>query len=67
MAKTPPETLNTVEERCSICSTDTPHRVQIELRTESHKLENAVFSREPYRVATCADCGWTTSRRMSSA
>lgn len=54
-------------EPCEACGTDTPHAVHIELRTESKKRENAAFSREPYRVATCALCGHTTSLRMNNA
>jgi len=54
-------------EPCEQCARDTPHTVRIELRTESRKRENAAFSREPYRVATCSHCGHTTSLRMNNA
>ena len=54
-------------EPCEACARETPHSVRIELRTESRKRENAVFSREPYRVATCTHCGLTTSLRMNNA
>jgi hypothetical protein len=54
-------------ERCEDCAGETPHTVHIELKTESDKRENAAFSREPYRVATCGYCGATTSQRMNDA
>ena len=54
-------------EPCDECARDTLHSVHIELRTESRKRENAAFSREPYRVATCTHCGETTSLRMNNA
>ena len=55
------------EERCEGCGRETPHTVSIELKTESKKRENAAYSREPYRVATCRLCGDTTSLRMNNA
>lgn len=55
------------DEPCDDCGRETPHSVSIELRTESQKLENAAYSREPYRVATCRFCGQTTSQRMNNA
>lgn len=58
---------NTFDERCDACGSETPHSVQIELKTESRKRENAQYSREPYRVATCRLCGRTTSQRMNNA
>lgn len=54
-------------EPCDACARVTPHSVRIELKTESRKRENAAFSREPYRVATCTHCGRTTSLRMNNA
>lgn len=54
-------------EPCEACGRETPHSVRIELRTESRKRENAAFSREPYRVATCTHCSRTTSLRMNNA
>ncbi|UHH14845.1 DUF7835 family putative zinc beta-ribbon protein [Halobacterium litoreum] len=54
-------------EQCENCGRETPHQVSVELRTESSKSENAEFSREPYRVATCRACGEETSQRMNNA
>ncbi len=54
-------------EPCSVCGRETEHAVSIELRTESMKRENAAYSREPYRVATCTRCGETTAIRMNNA
>ena len=54
-------------ESCASCQRETPHNVRIEIRTESRKRENAQFSREPYRVATCQYCGGETTLRMNNA
>jgi hypothetical protein len=54
-------------ERCEHCGRETPHAVRIELRTESTRERNAAFSREPYRVSQCRDCGTETARRMNDA
>jgi hypothetical protein len=54
-----------VEEACDNCPGTTPHEVQIEIRTESDKDRNAEFSREPYRVTKCLECGQTTNQRMN--
>ena len=56
-----------VEEPCDNCATATPHDVNIKIRTESDKDENTEFSREPYRVTECLDCGETSSQRMNNA
>ena len=56
-----------VSEECSTCGRVTPHRVAVEILTESAKAENAEFSREPYRVSECAVCGATTRTRMNNA
>ncbi|MFC7227026.1 hypothetical protein N0B31_06395 [Salinirubellus salinus] len=56
-----------VEEECAECGRPTPHAVAIEIRTESEKRENAAFSREPYRVATCRACGTEDAIRMNNA
>ena len=58
---------DTHTEPCPDCGRDTPHSVRLELRTESKKRENAAFSREPYRVATCTHCGHTSTLRMNNA
>jgi CO dehydrogenase/acetyl-CoA synthase alpha subunit len=56
------------QERCEACNRDTPHDVRIELRAESDdRGENAAFSREPYRVATCRRCDTSRARRMNDA
>lgn len=54
-------------ESCPACDGETPHSVRIEIRTESRKRENAAFSREPYRVATCEFCGAESVLRMNNA
>ncbi|MFH5802249.1 hypothetical protein [Haladaptatus sp. CMAA 1911] len=57
----------TIVELCENCGRNTVHQISIEIRTESTKKENAEFSREPYRIATCQQCGRTTSQRMNNA
>jgi len=54
-------------ESCESCGHETAHEVRIEIRTESTKRENAEFSREPYRVATCVACGDESAIRMNNA
>ena len=56
----------TQTEPCENCKRETTHTVSIEIRTESTKQENTEFSREPYRVTTCQNCGETTSQRMNN-
>ena len=56
-----------MEEPCADCDRETAHRVSVEIRTESQKRENAEFSREPYRVATCLLCGAEETTRMNNA
>ena len=56
-----------VHEDCTDCGRETPHAVAIEIRTESEKRQNAAFSREPYRVATCRVCGGEDAIRMNNA
>ncbi|WP_232686095.1 hypothetical protein [Halobacterium zhouii] len=63
MTTTTPNT--DVREFCDVCDKKTAHAVQIELRVESTKTENQEFSREPYRVSTCADCESTSTMRMN--
>lgn len=65
MAKHPPD--SRILEYCDPCDADTPHAVQIELRSEARASENAAFSREPYRVSECKDCGSRTATRMNDA
>jgi len=66
MATTPSTPDNTVE-YCSQCGRETSHLVRVEIRTESTKPENAEFSREPYRLTRCLDCGAETTLRMNNA
>ncbi|WP_435346181.1 hypothetical protein [Haloarchaeobius sp. HRN-SO-5] len=54
-------------ERCDYCATETVHHVSVQLVTESSKRENAEFSREPYRVTECQQCGERASQRMNNA
>ncbi|MDY6819103.1 MAG: hypothetical protein SVG88_10620 [Halobacteriales archaeon] len=54
-------------EQCEACDSSTPHDVRIEILTESHKRENAEFSREPYRIAECLECGSKSKVRMNNA
>ncbi|MFB6234758.1 MAG: hypothetical protein ABEH81_05010 [Halopenitus sp.] len=58
---------NSIREPCPGCGGNTPHEVHVEIRTESGKNENAEFSREPYRVAVCEECGAETATRMNNA
>ncbi|ODR82687.1 hypothetical protein BG842_18055 [Haladaptatus sp. W1] len=55
-----------IVESCPECGRQTPHEVKIEIRTENGDSDNAVFSREPYRVSTCTGCGNTTATRMNN-
>ena len=56
-----------VVEDCATCECETRHAVTVELRTENPDSENATFSREPYRVAECDDCGATEEVRLNNA
>ena len=56
-----------VQERCQHCGHDTRHEITVEIRTESTKSKNAEFSREPYRVSTCRECGSEATTRMNNA
>lgn len=64
---TQPSDPDSVREACTSCNGETLHDVRVEIRTESKKEENAEFSREPYRVAVCNDCGAETATRMNNA
>jgi primase-polymerase (primpol)-like protein len=61
------EAVADITEECSSCERQTPHEVSVEILTESGKAENAEYSREPYRVSECGECGSTTKRRMNNA
>jgi RNase P subunit RPR2 len=54
-------------EHCHECERTTVHEVDIEIRAESDDPRNAAFSREPYRVTTCAQCGAQQALRMNDA
>jgi len=54
-------------ESCATCGRETPHSVAVHILTESRSEENAEFSREPYRVSSCRNCGATTKTRMNNA
>lgn len=56
-----------ITESCQNCGTETLHEVEVTLVTESSKTENAQFSREPYRLSTCVECGAETKQRMNNA
>ncbi|MFC7136632.1 hypothetical protein [Halobaculum litoreum] len=64
---TQPSDPDHVTERCVDCGGETTHDVRVEIRTESEKEENAEFSREPYRITTCNECGAETATRMNNA
>ncbi|WP_449405109.1 DUF7835 family putative zinc beta-ribbon protein [Halorussus amylolyticus] len=53
-------------EECPNCERETPHDVRVRIRTESPASEFAMFSREPYRVTECRDCGRTEKVRMNN-
>lgn len=52
-------------EWCEECGRETRRDVSIAIRTESTKETNAQFSREPYRVSVCRDCGYEHVVRMN--
>lgn len=56
-----------VTEECDTCERTTPHRVDVQLLTESRTGENTEYSREPYRVSECQVCGSSTALRMNNA
>lgn len=64
---TQPSNPDVVREECPTCDRETVHDVSVEIRTESDKDENARFSREPYRLVTCSECGTETATRMNNA
>ena len=64
---TQPSDPDSIREACTDCGGETLHDVRVEIRTESEKRENAEFSREPYRVSVCHDCGTETATRMNNA
>ncbi|MFB6310369.1 MAG: hypothetical protein ABEH64_04210 [Salinirussus sp.] len=59
--------LGDMTEECPNCGRLTNHSVSVKILTESRKQTNAEFSREPYRVSECLDCGERIARRMNNA
>lgn len=64
---TQPSNAEGIVEPCQSCGRETAHAVHVEIRTESDKQENSEFSREPYRVAVCEECGDESITRMNDA
>lgn len=56
-----------IREECAKCGRETPHRVTVQIRTESSEEQNAAFSREPYRVSACDVCESEDVLRMNNA
>lgn len=54
-------------EFCEHCDDETAHLVTIELRSESATGENTAYSREPYRLSECRQCGADAAIRMNDA
>lgn len=56
-----------VTELCDRCGRETLHDVAVTILTEGGEGETAAFSREPYRVSECRECGATSRLRMNNA
>lgn len=56
-----------VTETCDRCGRETPHDVAVKILTEGGEGETAAFSREPYRVSECLECGAESQLRMNNA
>lgn len=67
MATNKNPSVHTQQERCRNCRRYTQHEVNIEIRTESNSVVNAEYSREPYRVTECVECGTEEAERMNHA
>ncbi|WP_129117056.1 DUF7835 family putative zinc beta-ribbon protein [Halegenticoccus tardaugens] len=63
----PEDSIETVEETCDRCGEPTEHVISIDLVTESDREQNEEYSREPYRVSECTECGETRKLRMNNA
>jgi hypothetical protein len=57
----------TTEECCDDCGDEQPCEISLAILTENPTGEYAAFSREPYRITECLDCGATTKTRMNDA
>jgi RNase P subunit RPR2 len=66
MATDSPQPSHDQSEECPECERPTSHTVSIEIRTEADQEKNAKFSREPYRVAECLECGHESVVRMNN-
>lgn len=64
---TQPSNPDRLRQNCSECAARTVHDVTVEIRTESQTAEHAEFSREPYRVVVCRECGAESATRMNNA
>jgi len=53
-------------EYCPACDRETAHAVSLQIITESDEVDNAEFSREPYRVTECQACGEMEAVRMNN-
>nr|WP_227380806.1 hypothetical protein [Haladaptatus halobius] len=53
------------DESCKICGEETQHQISIELITENEDSDNDEFSREPYRITECQQCGEISKQRMN--
>lgn len=58
---------NERSEHCPTCERETTHSVSLQLITESDSVDNAAYSREPYRVSECLACGERSVVRMNNA
>ena len=64
MSTTQASTQETVEQ-CEHCEAKTTHHVSVTIITESDDETNAEFSREPYRITECIQCGAESRQRMN--
>lgn len=56
---------STRSEHCPECNSDTEHTVTVAIRNEGNNTttSDVAAAREPYRIATCSQCGHETSAR----
>ncbi|PSQ32735.1 hypothetical protein BRD09_02805 [Halobacteriales archaeon SW_10_68_16] len=59
--------IDDLTEECDECGRTTSHTVSVKILTESSEPENAEYSREPYRISECRDCGAVERTRMNNA
>lgn len=55
----------TMVEPCECCDNETVHEVFVHVFVESARAVNVKFSRQPYRVSVCTECGEETLSRMN--